>query len=216
MLRICALWLINLCQFCFLRRAHAAGEARSAPQKEDVLHHLGMKTQQQKKKDRQQDKRKAAKVAAGKEVDCGVSDSDDEGIVGRTGGKQGGQQSVAPCSSRQCSAGDVLEFVPTLKFTGARPGYCFKKGSQGLGFYLDSVQQQQRIKRARVAASSQELKDELRVRKRQYTHAPIGGKPQATASTVQMLPGTVKELKRQRLQAAATGQLAGFSSRCAV
>ncbi len=31
-------------------------------------------------------------------------------------------------------------FIPELKFTGKRPGYAFKRGEQGLGYYYDSVQ----------------------------------------------------------------------------
>lgn len=33
-------------------------------------------------------------------------------------------------------------FFPAPKFAGAKPGYVFKKGPRGLGYYLDPVQQQ--------------------------------------------------------------------------
>ncbi|KXZ53413.1 hypothetical protein GPECTOR_7g1311 [Gonium pectorale] len=37
--------------------------------------------------------------------------------------------------------GRQVSFVPSKSFTGGKPGYAFKKGPQGLGYYLDPVQQ---------------------------------------------------------------------------
>lgn len=39
--------------------------------------------------------------------------------------------------ARALSSGTKKEFVPSLNFDGARPGYVFKLGAQGTGYYLD-------------------------------------------------------------------------------
>jgi hypothetical protein len=37
------------------------------------------------------------------------------------------------------SAGRVSEYIPSRHFAGARPGYVFKNGNKGVGYYLDRV-----------------------------------------------------------------------------
>jgi hypothetical protein len=49
-------------------------------------------------------------------------------------------QSAANPLKRKAEAvpGDADTFVPSSKWSGARPGYVFKKGPTGLGYYLDN------------------------------------------------------------------------------
>jgi hypothetical protein len=37
----------------------------------------------------------------------------------------------------QTAHGPATEFIPSAEFTGARPGYVFKRGSGGMGYYTD-------------------------------------------------------------------------------
>jgi ATP-dependent RNA helicase DDX5/DBP2 len=52
----------------------------------------------------------------------------------------------------------AADFIPAKKFTGAKPGYYFRKGKQGLGYYIDKnapkggKQQQQQQRKATDAA----------------------------------------------------------------
>ena len=55
----------------------------------------------------------------------------------------------------------AADFIPAKKFTGAKPGYYFRKGKQGLGFYIDknapkggNKQQQQQQQQQRKAADA--------------------------------------------------------------
>lgn len=249
-----------------------AGEEPGRPQKEDVLQQLGMKTQQQKKHERAAAKKAAKKggkaAAAPAEAEEGWTTEEEEAEEEAEGrGQQGDQQPPAgkpqqqPAGNQQQQQGssrqlapdewEAVAFVPSKAFTGARPGYAFKKGSQGLGYYLDPVQQLQQQqqgggggKRTKAGGdpSKQAQKTEWQALKQKYSHAPIGGragadghkpatggkarreaaaaaKPaaakqpaKAASAPVPLLPGRLKELKRQRQQAAAAGKLEGFSS----
>lgn len=247
----------------FWRCLAPAGEVAAQPSREDVLRNLGMKTQQQKKKERHQAQKTAKKAAAaaGQQEEAGSgSDEDEEGSEGR--GSQQARQQQPPLAQQQQQQpqlpADEREappfFVPSKSFRGARPGYVFKKGRQGLGYYLDGLEQRKLAagaagaapqagaagggaKRRRQAdAAKQAQKLELQELKKKYTHAPIGGyggdasKPAASAKArreqqerqaaaapsqqqaAPMLPGRLKELKRQRELAAAEGTLTGYSS----
>ena len=197
-----------------------AGEELGEPQKEDVLRQLGMKTLQEKKKDRQQRQRKVARAA-------GASGSESEGEEDSSSDAHGAGRRVAQQAHQPPPDVEELpSFFASRKFAGGRPGYAFKKGSSGLGYYLDAVQQQQQQQKEggkrHVAAAKQQQKDDLRQLKLKYTHKPIGGLPTQEKKGKQlqvpapapalMLPGKLKELKRQRQHLAAAGQLAGFSS----
>lgn len=241
------------------------------PQKEDVLRSLGLKTAQQKKRDRAAAKKQAQRGQRGApepsdddEESEQASGSESEGEEEEERAQQGGQQPPAGGQQRSGGGGrqlppdelEPVQFVPSKAFTGARPGYAFKKGRQGLGYYLDAVQQRKEEQQRQQGAQAQHKqqpgkgkgkkqgqqdaakaaqKAEWQALKQRYTHAPIGGaagadgdrpaasskaraaaaaaKPAAKPAAAQpMLPGRLKELKRQRLQQAAAGQLEGFSS----
>jgi U3 small nucleolar RNA-associated protein 14 len=149
---------------------------------------------------------------------------------GRDGDASAPQAALADGQEGALAAGPAEAqpaFIPSRCWAGTRPGYAFKKGRHGQGYYLDAVQQQQQQERqqrqqqrgerskGKRAGTTQQQEKEYRQQLRQkYTHAPIGGAPAAAAQDKpqQVLPGRLKELKRQRQLAAAAGQLEGFSS----
>lgn len=241
-----------------------AGEGSAQPSKEDVLRNLGLKTPQQRKKERQQAQKAAKKAATAGEqekeeeaVSDSGSDAEGKGSHGRGG--QGGGAPPPPQAQLEVPP-DEREappfFVPSKSFRGARPGYVFKKGRQGLGYYLDALEQKRLASRAARAAqqvggaggsskqrkpadaAKQAQKQVFQELRQKYTHVPIGGrgedtsKPTSSAKlrreqqkqqsavaqqqqqerAVPMLPGRLKELKRQRELAAAQGTLTGYSS----
>jgi hypothetical protein len=46
-------------------------------------------------------------------------------------------RSVIERMTVQTAYGPATEYIPSAEFTGARPGYVFKRGSGGLGYYTD-------------------------------------------------------------------------------
>ena len=46
-------------------------------------------------------------------------------------------------------------FIASPKFAGRKPGYCFKKGADGIGYYVDAVQQKAAKKKAEPAPAAQ-------------------------------------------------------------
>lgn len=104
--------------------------------------------QQQGLSDGQQAAKKSKKMAAKEE-----SGSDDEEGFDRAGtslqsrlakahanGAAAAALKAASEGSAKSKAGQV-PFVASPKFAGARPGYCFRKGAQGLGYYVDKPPQ---------------------------------------------------------------------------
>lgn len=179
-----------------------AGEEAAVPDRDDVLRQLGMPTAQQKKKQKR----------------------DQAARLGERGGDAStpqqaplGGQGAAAAAAAAAAAEAQPAFVPSRAWGGERPGYAFKKGLQGQGYYLDAVQQQRRGerskgKRADGTGQPREEKEYRQQLRQKYTHAPIGGKAAAHDKPQQVLPGRLKELKRQRQLAAAAGVLEGFSS----
>lgn len=70
-------------------------------------------------------------------------------------------------------------FIPAAKFAGAREGYAFKKGSRGVGYYLDPVQQQQMQGKAKQQ-HKQEQRKALQQALKQYKQHQQGKNLQQT------------------------------------
>ncbi|PNW76852.1 hypothetical protein CHLRE_11g478966v5 [Chlamydomonas reinhardtii] len=63
--------------------------------------------------------------------------------AGRAGlfqGRKDGAAAAAAAANGSGGDGAAAKFVASKKFVGARPGYAFKKGPQGIGYYLDPKQ----------------------------------------------------------------------------
>lgn len=190
------------------------------PATEDILRELDMKTKAQKRKDKlvqaKQEKRKKKQKrvdeAAGKELSSeeeekeensfSDDDDDDSSLLSESDADVSeGDESDARKKGKKKAFAAVparLEFLPCKKFSGARPGYVFKKGGMGVGFYLDHP-------------PHKILKDLARARKQiaaKYAAKPVGGSSEklkekagagvATKAAVPLLPGKIKTLKRQQ------------------
>lgn len=59
-------------------------------------------------------------------------------VVLHPGQRQWERPGAAPASAAAAPAPTQPAFVPSPAFAGARPGYLFKLGPQGLGYYLDT------------------------------------------------------------------------------
>ena len=55
--------------------------------------------------------------------------------------REDGADIVAAAMARMESAAVVAGFIPSSSFTGVRPGYVFKKGISGVGYYPDKIEQ---------------------------------------------------------------------------
>jgi ATP-dependent RNA helicase DDX5/DBP2 len=181
------------------------------PATEDILRELDMKTKAQKRKDKlieaKQEKKKQKRELAAKDAEDEESSSDEEeeddvyssdsdisedkgGVTKKKAGNNGSSAAATPAARP--------EFVASKKFSGARPGYVFKKGGMGVGYYVDHP-------------PHKVLKDLARARKQiaaKYAAKPVGGnsgagekiKKKAAVATkaVPLLPGKMKTLKRQQ------------------
>ena len=185
------------------------------PAPEDVLRELDMKSKAQKKKDKsieakkeqKKKKKEQAAAAAGQVSEEEESSSDEEEEESFTSDDSDNEDededeggNVTKNKGRKktsSSAGaDRPEFLPFKKFSGARPGYVFKKGGMGVGYYVDYP-------------PHKVLKDLARARKQiaaKYASKPVGGAAAAkagvtsksAAKAVPLLPGKLKTLKRQQ------------------
>lgn len=179
------------------------------PATEDILRELDMKTKAQKRRDKlieakQEKKRKnreLAAEAAGKEFseeeEEEESSSSDDDIISDSDVFEGDDNSSKKKGGKKFSAAAIPEFLPFKKFSGARPGYVFKKGGMGVGYYIDHP-------------PHKVLKDLARARKQiaaKYAAKPVGGgateklkkKAGAVATkAVPLLPGKMKTLERQQ------------------
>lgn len=59
-------------------------------------------------------------------------------VVLHPGQRQWERPGAAPALAAVAAAPTQPAFAPSPAFAGARPGYLFKLGSQGLGYYLDT------------------------------------------------------------------------------
>lgn len=165
-----------------------AREKALRPATDDVLRELDMKSKIQKKKDRvaeakRDKKRKAEKKEPETESDSEVEDASDEDKVATRNGIAKKKAAAAP------------EFVPYKKFSGARPGYVFKKGGLGVGYYLDNPPH---AHLKALAAARKELAAKM-------ARKPIGGSAAAASKpgnpatkAVPLLPGRLKALKKKQ------------------
>ncbi|GAB4823853.1 hypothetical protein N2152v2_010899 [Parachlorella kessleri] len=116
-----------------------------------------------------------------------------DGKEGEGEGKRGAKQAQRAQQAEHAAAGDdagVAErgasddageerpfFMPSKTFKGSRPGYAFKKGLKGLGYYLDEAPQAQQGQRAASAAqqAQQYKKQQAQRLQHKYIRAPVGG-----------------------------------------
>ncbi len=172
------------------------------PATEDILRELDMKTKAQKRKEKlieakqekKKKKRESAAEAAGEDLSAEeiISSSEDEDSSGDDSDASD-DEGTATKKGRKNPA--PAEFLPSRKFSGARPGYVFKKGGMGVGYYLDHP-------------PHKVLKDLARARKQiaaKYAAKPVGGaaekskkKTGVASKAVPLLPGKMKTLKRQQ------------------
>ncbi len=89
--------------------------------------------------------KKKAKQPPGAAADEDATDED--GALGQRGGASSMQARLAKAHTHVDAgqAGKGKQAAPTFiaaqRFSGARPGYCFRRGNQGLGYYVDKPPQ---------------------------------------------------------------------------
>ena len=162
------------------------------PPTDDVLRELDIKSKARKKKDKASEaKRDRKRKAEEKESedddsdDDGDDDSESEDVEPPVGRKVATKKE--PAKNKKAAAGPP-EFVASKKFSGAKPGYIFKKRGLGVGYYLDNPPHMHL--KALVAARKQLAAKTAR--------APIGGII-ATKKAAPLLPGRLKALKKKQI-----------------
>lgn len=163
------------------------------PATEDVLKELNLKTKAQKKRDKAAEKTREKKRKAREEVADHASSDD---------GGDSDEQPSGTAATARLPVGDAphAEFLAAKRFAGAKPGYVFKRGGMGVGYYLDRP--------PHLAAKARAL--ELKKAKAKASMKPIGGeavgraptkvsaKAPVTKKPVPLLPGRMKQLKKAR------------------
>lgn len=61
----------------------------------------------------------------------------------------------AEASTANVNGGDAAPFIKSRSFSGAKPGYVFKKGKRGLGYYQDKHEEAKAERRAKAATKRQ-------------------------------------------------------------
>merc|ERR1712151_1404239 len=83
--------------------------------------------------------------------------------------EEGGKDAFEPCSS----------------FKGARPGYCFKMGVRGLGYYRDKYQD--------IKSDKKEEKKDVKDEKQEKASGDVKGEKK------EKVPGDVKDEKKEKV-----------------
>lgn len=111
-------------------------EVVEKPRINDILHELGMKSKAHKKK-----KNKKASDAQPKSDNSDIEEDDDEEDVPprikTTAAIAKKKQKTDKVQKTDIKPKEAAEFIASKKFAGAKPGYVFKKGYAGVGYYND-------------------------------------------------------------------------------
>ncbi|KAG1671777.1 hypothetical protein FOA52_000154 [Chlamydomonas sp. UWO 241] len=121
--------------------------------------------------------------------------------------RQGGAEAVAGAAPREEDDGrgqgahassSSPPFLPSQRFQGSRPGYKFQKGPQGIGYYVDTVQQQRGTQQvqtkkerhaAQAVASGQRQEEEQQ--QQQGGSARAAARDASAAASAPAVPGSV-------------------------